>query len=89
MIETHSEQIARIAVEVRGRLGNQMFQFAFGLAASRQLGTDFVIADDVLTLENVRGNSSGGELKLRSLMDFRGAASIMKFSIEAGLWKLT
>jgi hypothetical protein len=37
-----------IAVEVRGRLGNQMFQFAFGLAASRRLGTDFVIADDLL-----------------------------------------
>jgi len=37
-----------IAVEARGRLGNQMFQFAFGLAASRRLGTDFVMAEDVL-----------------------------------------
>jgi hypothetical protein len=37
-----------IAVERRGRLGNQMFQFAFGLAASRLLSTDFVMADDEL-----------------------------------------
>lgn len=37
-----------IAVEARGRLGNQMFQFAFALAASQRLGTDFVMAEDLL-----------------------------------------
>jgi hypothetical protein len=37
-----------IAVERRGRLGNQLFQFAFGIAASHRLGTQFVMADDQL-----------------------------------------
>jgi len=37
-----------IAVEARGRLGNQMFQFAFGLAASARLGTDFAMSDALL-----------------------------------------
>lgn len=48
-----------------------------------------VVADDVLTLENVRGHAAGGELKLRSIMDFRGLDTIMKFTIEAGLLNLT
>jgi Glycosyl transferase family 11 len=34
-----------IAVECRGRLGNQMFQYAFGLAASHVLGTTLKIDD--------------------------------------------
>src|SRR5438270_13552274 len=34
-----------IAIERRGRLGNQLFQFAFGIAASRALGTSFVMDD--------------------------------------------
>ena len=46
------------------------------------------IADDVLTLENVHGRSAGGELKVGSVMDFRGLASVMKFTIEAGLLSL-
>lgn len=33
-----------IAVERRGRLGNQMFQYAFGVAAATLLGTDFAMA---------------------------------------------
>lgn len=37
-----------ISVEARGRLGNHMFQFAFGLAASARLGTDFAIDDRLL-----------------------------------------
>jgi hypothetical protein len=32
-----------IAVELRGRLGNQMFQYAFALAAARRLDTEFVL----------------------------------------------
>jgi Glycosyl transferase family 11 len=37
-----------ISVEARGRLGNHLFQFAFGLAASARLGTDFAINDELL-----------------------------------------
>jgi hypothetical protein len=37
-----------ISVEARGRLGNHLFQFAFGLAASAQLGTDFAMDDRLL-----------------------------------------
>lgn len=37
-----------ISVERRGRLGNQLFQFAFGIAASRRLETSFVMADEEL-----------------------------------------
>jgi hypothetical protein len=37
-----------IAVEARGRLGNQLFQFAFGVAAAARLGTDFAMNDDLL-----------------------------------------
>jgi len=37
-----------ISVEARGRLGNHLFQFAFGLAASTRLGTDFAINDEML-----------------------------------------
>jgi hypothetical protein len=35
-----------IAVERAGRLGNQLFQFAFGIAAAARLGTSFVMQDD-------------------------------------------
>src|SRR4051812_28523063 len=31
-----------IAVQTRGRMGNQMFQFAFAHAAARRLGTTYV-----------------------------------------------
>jgi hypothetical protein len=37
-----------IGVEARGRLGNRMFQFAFGLAAAGALGTDFAMNLDLL-----------------------------------------
>jgi hypothetical protein len=37
-----------IAVEPRGRLGNQMFQFAFGIGASATLGTSFAMRDEGL-----------------------------------------
>jgi hypothetical protein len=32
-----------ISVDTRGRMGNQMFQFAFAHAASRRLGTSFIL----------------------------------------------
>lgn len=34
-----------IVVERKGGLGNQMFQYAFGIAAARRLGTDFAMED--------------------------------------------
>ncbi len=34
-----------IAVRLDGRLGNQLFQYAFGVAASRRLGTGLLIDD--------------------------------------------
>lgn len=37
-----------ISVEARGRLGNHMFQFAFGLATASRLGTDFAMNDAML-----------------------------------------
>ncbi len=37
-----------IAVEAAGRLGNQMFQYAFGLAAARRLGTEFAFDESTL-----------------------------------------
>jgi hypothetical protein len=37
-----------IVVERRGRLGNQMFQYAFGLAAARLLDTELVMEDEDL-----------------------------------------
>ena len=39
-----------IAVECRGRLGNQLFEFALGIAVSARLGTTFVMLDDGLRL---------------------------------------
>src|SRR5207249_3752453 len=42
-----------------------------------------VFEDDVLTLENVRGLSAGGDLKVGSTMDFHGGGSVLRFAIEA------
>jgi hypothetical protein len=74
----------RVTLEPRN---TRVFVSSIELHAEAARGT-VEIADDVLTLENVRGNTSGGELTLRSRMDFRGIASIMTFSIEAGLLSL-
>jgi hypothetical protein len=45
-----------IAVESRGRLGNQMFQYAFGLAAARRLGTTLAFPDEALARLFVLGS---------------------------------
>jgi hypothetical protein len=37
-----------ISIEARGRLGNHLFQFAFGLAAATRLGTTFAMNDELL-----------------------------------------
>jgi hypothetical protein len=41
-----------------------------------------VIEDDVLTLKDVRGQSSGGEVRVNSTMDFRGTDHALRFAVE-------
>jgi hypothetical protein len=41
-----------------------------------------VVEDDVLTLSGVRGVASGGEVRLGSVMDFRGADDVLRFAVE-------
>jgi Glycosyl transferase family 11 len=49
-----------IAVECRGRLGNQMFQYAFGLAASHLLDTQLAIdADELARVFALPSNGKG------------------------------
>lgn len=75
----------RVTLEPRN---TRVYVRSIDLRSSDASGT-VVIADDVLTLENVRGHAAGGELKLKSMMDFRGIDTIMKFTIQAGLLSLT
>ena len=53
-----------IRVEKRGRLGNQLFQYAFALAAARRLGTGFLYETDELARYFVLGNENGRRLHL-------------------------
>src|SRR5580765_1491403 len=51
-----------IFVESRGRLGNHMFQYAFGLAAARRLGTEFAMGPHELgELFDLQPAPSGAE----------------------------
>jgi hypothetical protein len=74
----------RVTLEPRN---TKVYVRAIDLRSSEASGK-VVVADDILTLENVRGHAAGGELKLRSIMDFRGLDTIMKFTVEAGLLNL-
>jgi Glycosyl transferase family 11 len=62
-----------IGVERRGRLGNQLFQFAFGIAASQRLQTSFVMADhelrELFTLGPYRRPSARVRRSLRYRLD--------------------
>jgi hypothetical protein len=75
----------RVSLEPRN---TRVFVRSIELRAEAAEGS-LVIADGILTLENVRGRSANGELKLRSIMDFTGLASIMRFSLDAALLNLT
>jgi hypothetical protein len=51
------------------------------LRAEAALG-QVVIEDDVLTLKGVHGQSSGGEVRVNSTMDFRGDDHVLRFAVE-------
>jgi hypothetical protein len=69
-----------IAVERRGRLGNQMFQYAFGVAASARLRTDFAMATDELEpLFALPGRT--GLSRLRRSLAFRVRARIRPYPV--------
>jgi hypothetical protein len=51
------------------------------LRADTALGR-VVVEDDVLTLSGVTGNTSGGEVRVGSTMDFRGPGSVLRFAVE-------
>lgn len=56
-----------IAVNSFGRLGNNMFQWAFGVSASRRLGTEFVMSDDLLSPLFELDGSTGMQRRLHRL----------------------
>jgi hypothetical protein len=60
-----------IAIERRGRLGNHLFQWAFGLAASRRLDTSFVMDhDSIAPLFDLDGHLRP-DLRARNLLWLR------------------
>ena len=70
-----------IAVERRGRLGNQMFQFAFGIGASRLLRTDFVMADDELRAVFSLGRFGSPWQRAARALRYRARAGLAPFPV--------
>jgi hypothetical protein len=60
-----------ISVDTRGRMGNQMFQLAFAHAASRRLGTSFVLGPGVLWDGFALGAWGRRHVRLRRKLEFR------------------
>src|SRR4051794_10857980 len=71
-----------IAVEARGRLGNHMFQFAFGLAAASRLGTDFVFEETELRRHFVLGPHDGLVGRARRSATFRLARALARYPVS-------
>jgi hypothetical protein len=71
-----------IAVEARGRLGNNMFQFAFGLAAADRLGTEFVFAEDELRRHFSLSPHDGLAGRIRRSVGFRVTRAFAPFPVE-------
>jgi hypothetical protein len=61
-----------IAVERRGRLGNHLFQWAFAIAASRELGTRFVMDHDSLAPLFELGGHLRIDRRVRNVLWLRG-----------------
>lgn len=70
-----------IAIETRGRLGNQMFQFAFGLAAAAHLGTDFAFDEGYLRRWFTLAPRGGRAARARRAAAYRLRARTRPFPI--------
>ncbi|SHN24128.1 alpha-1,2-fucosyltransferase [Mucilaginibacter sp. OK098] len=79
-----------IAVRLQGRLGNQMFQYAFILAASKQLNTNFYI-DQYIELSSVEryfNNIVARPNKaLTQLFKIKGFKNIFSFHLRRAYYK--
>jgi len=74
-----------ISVDTRGRMGNQMFQHAFAHAASRRLGTTFVLGPGELWEGFELGAWGRRHVRLRRKLEFRlryGADPADKLEVE-------
>jgi hypothetical protein len=60
-----------ISVDTRGRMGNQMFQLAFAHAASRRLGTRFVLGPGDLWSSFTTGPWASRAVRLSRKLEFR------------------
>lgn len=70
-----------IAVERRGALGNQLFQFAFGIATSARFGTSFVMADDTLRQLFTLGPYAGRLGRGRRALSYRLARRVRPYPV--------
>ena len=70
-----------ISVEARGRLGNQLFQFAFGLAASVHLQTEFAINDEMLRPNFVLGPWGAPLRRLARGIRYRVSSRLSPFPV--------
>jgi hypothetical protein len=79
-----------IAVRLQGRLGNQMFQYAFILAASKQLNTNFYI-DQYIELSSVdkyfNNIAAGPNKALTQLFKIKGFKNIFSFHLRRAYYK--
>ena len=62
-----------ISIEARGRLGNHLFQFAFGLGAAARLGADFAMNDELLRPSFRLGDWSSPARRAARSVRFRAA----------------
>lgn len=70
-----------IAVERAGRLGNQLFQFAFGIAASKRLGTSFVMQDDELRRVFTLGSFAREPARSLQRLRFRAGNRLRRYRV--------
>jgi hypothetical protein len=69
-----------IFVEYQGRLGNQMFEFAFALAAAKRLRTEFAMCDS--TWYGVEDEQLSG---LSSSTDTRASRSLAMIGTQSSV----
>jgi hypothetical protein len=79
-----------IAVRLQGRLGNQMFQYAFIMTASKKLNTSFYIDQyiEISSLDKYFNNIAGGSNKaLTRLFKINGFKNIFSFYFRRFYYK--